>query len=97
MKCTFLEKFFLASRTVSIGKEICGIRQHTGETLHDYWERFNKLYATCPYHQISEYTESSRIRIDHLIANNKEDNHFSQDRIKGHTQLNNSDPHRIPI
>ncbi|RDY02072.1 hypothetical protein CR513_14510, partial [Mucuna pruriens] len=54
MKRTFLEKFFLASRTASIRKEICGIRQHTGETLHEYWERFNKLYATCLHHQISE-------------------------------------------
>ncbi|RDX98917.1 hypothetical protein CR513_18105, partial [Mucuna pruriens] len=24
------------------------------ETLHEYWERFNKLCATCPHHQISE-------------------------------------------
>ncbi|RDX80474.1 hypothetical protein CR513_38970, partial [Mucuna pruriens] len=54
MKRTFLEKFFPASRTTSIRKDICGIRQHTGETLHEYWERFNKLYATCPHHQISE-------------------------------------------
>ncbi|RDX94339.1 hypothetical protein CR513_23287, partial [Mucuna pruriens] len=54
MKRTFLEKFFPASKTASIRKEICGIRQHTRETLHEYWERFNKLYATCPYHQISE-------------------------------------------
>ncbi|RDX80977.1 hypothetical protein CR513_38401, partial [Mucuna pruriens] len=46
--------FFPASRTTSIRKEICGIRQHTGETLHEYWERFNKLCATCPHHQISE-------------------------------------------
>ncbi|RDY06771.1 hypothetical protein CR513_09198, partial [Mucuna pruriens] len=29
-------------------------KQHTGETLHEYWERFNKLCATCPHHQISE-------------------------------------------
>ncbi|RDX83527.1 hypothetical protein CR513_35545, partial [Mucuna pruriens] len=36
MKRTFLEKFFPASRTASIRKEICGIRQHTGETLHEY-------------------------------------------------------------
>ncbi|RDY14321.1 hypothetical protein CR513_00624, partial [Mucuna pruriens] len=54
MKRTFLEKFFPASRTASIRKEICGIRQHAGETLHEYWERFNKLCATCPHHQISE-------------------------------------------
>ncbi|RDX78122.1 hypothetical protein CR513_41629, partial [Mucuna pruriens] len=54
MKCMFLEKFFPASRTATIRKEIYGIRQHFGETLHEYWERFNKLCATCPHHQISE-------------------------------------------
>ncbi|RDX94153.1 hypothetical protein CR513_23498, partial [Mucuna pruriens] len=54
MKRIFLENFFPASRTTSIQKEICGIRQHTGVTLHEYWERFNKLYATCPHHQINE-------------------------------------------
>ncbi|RDX88573.1 hypothetical protein CR513_29812, partial [Mucuna pruriens] len=54
MRRTFLEKFFLESRIASIRKEICGIRQHTRETLHEYWERFNKLCATCPHHQISE-------------------------------------------
>ncbi|RDX87589.1 putative mitochondrial protein, partial [Mucuna pruriens] len=36
MKCMFLEKFFLASRTTTIRKEICGIRKHSGETLHEY-------------------------------------------------------------
>ncbi|RDX96201.1 hypothetical protein CR513_21176, partial [Mucuna pruriens] len=50
MKRVFLEKFFLASRTATIKKEICGIRQHLGETLH----KFNKLCATCPHHQINE-------------------------------------------
>ncbi|RDY04794.1 hypothetical protein CR513_11449, partial [Mucuna pruriens] len=54
MKHMFLEKFFPTSRTATIRKEICGIRQHSGETLHEYWERFNKLCATCPHHQISE-------------------------------------------
>ncbi|RDX64725.1 hypothetical protein CR513_56683, partial [Mucuna pruriens] len=54
MKCMFLKKLFLASRTATIRKEICDIRQHSGETLHEYWERFNKLCATCPHHQISE-------------------------------------------
>ncbi|RDX86075.1 hypothetical protein CR513_32633, partial [Mucuna pruriens] len=54
MKRMFREKFFLASKTVTIKKKICGIRQHSGETLHEYLERFNKLCATCPHHQISE-------------------------------------------
>ncbi|RDX79239.1 hypothetical protein CR513_40366, partial [Mucuna pruriens] len=53
MKRIFLEKFVPVSRTTSIMKEICGIRQH-GETIYEYWERFNKLCATCPHHQISE-------------------------------------------
>ncbi|RDX88978.1 hypothetical protein CR513_29360, partial [Mucuna pruriens] len=35
-------------------KEICGIRKHSGETLHEYWERFNKLCAICPHHEISK-------------------------------------------
>ncbi|RDY08379.1 hypothetical protein CR513_07396, partial [Mucuna pruriens] len=54
MKRMFLEKFFMASRIATIRKEICGIRQHSGETLHEYKERFNKLYTTCLHHQISE-------------------------------------------
>ncbi|RDX74813.1 hypothetical protein CR513_45394, partial [Mucuna pruriens] len=57
MKCMFLEKFFPTSRTVTIQKEICGIRQHSRETLHEYWERFNKLCATCPHHQINEHID----------------------------------------
>ncbi|RDX60929.1 hypothetical protein CR513_60888, partial [Mucuna pruriens] len=50
----FLEKFFLSFRTKSIRKEIFDRRQHSGETLYEYWERFNKLCATCPYHQINK-------------------------------------------
>ncbi|RDX98362.1 hypothetical protein CR513_18723, partial [Mucuna pruriens] len=33
---------------------MCGIRQHARETLHEYWERFNRLCAIYPHHQISE-------------------------------------------
>ena len=54
MKRLFLEKYFLASRAANIRKEICGVRQHNGESLHEYWERFKKLCARCPHHQISE-------------------------------------------
>ena len=54
MKRRFLEKFFPTSRTVSIRKEICGIRQQPKKTLYEYWERFNKLCATCPHHQINK-------------------------------------------
>ena len=50
----FLEKFFPASRTTAIRKYILGIRQLSGESLYEYWERFKKLCASCPHHQISE-------------------------------------------
>ncbi|RDX83133.1 hypothetical protein CR513_35978, partial [Mucuna pruriens] len=54
MKRIFLEKIFSTSKTATIRKEIYGIRQYSRETLHEYWERFNKLCATCPNHHISE-------------------------------------------
>ncbi|MGZ7362298.1 retrotransposon gag family protein, partial [Streptococcus pyogenes] len=54
MKRMFLERYFPASRAATIRKEICGIRQYNGETLYEYWERFKKLCASCPHHQISD-------------------------------------------
>ena len=54
MKKLFLEKYFPASRAGNIRKEICSVRQHNGESLHEYWERFKKLCASYPHHQISE-------------------------------------------
>ncbi|XP_031101911.1 uncharacterized protein LOC116005813, partial [Ipomoea triloba] len=50
----FLEKFFPASRAASIRREICGIKQRDTETLHEYWERFKQLCASCPQHGVSE-------------------------------------------
>ena len=38
MRKLFLEKYFPASRATNIRKEICGVRQHNGESLHEYWE-----------------------------------------------------------
>ncbi|XP_051140008.1 uncharacterized protein LOC127257612 [Andrographis paniculata] len=49
-KC--LEKYFPASRTMIQRKEICGIKQQSGETFHEFWERFNKVIIKCPQHQI---------------------------------------------
>ena len=54
MKKAFLGRYFLASKAANIRKEICRIRQYNGETLYEYWERFKKLFASCPHHQISE-------------------------------------------
>ncbi|XP_071917221.1 uncharacterized protein [Coffea arabica] len=54
LKKKFLDKYFPASRAASLRKEICGIKQHPGESLYEYWERFKKLCTKCPQHQISE-------------------------------------------
>ncbi|XP_057452606.1 uncharacterized protein LOC130744437 [Lotus japonicus] len=54
LKRMFLEKFFPASRTTSIRKDISGIRQLHRETLYEYWERFKTLCVSCPHHQISD-------------------------------------------
>ncbi|XP_068662861.1 uncharacterized protein [Aristolochia californica] len=54
MKRLFLEKYLPASRASNIQKEFCGVRQHNGESLHEYWKRFRKLCARCPHHQMSE-------------------------------------------
>nr|KYP32798.1 hypothetical protein KK1_046423 [Cajanus cajan] len=44
--------YYLAPRTTTIRKDILGIRQLGGESLYEYWERFKKLCASCPHHQI---------------------------------------------
>ncbi|XP_027120690.2 uncharacterized protein [Coffea arabica] len=54
LKKKFLDKYFPASRAASLRKEICGIKQHPGESLYEYWERFKNLLHRCPQHQISE-------------------------------------------
>jgi len=54
IKKIFLEKYFPASRVASIRKEICGIRQSHGETLSEYWERFEQLCIQCLHHQIPD-------------------------------------------
>ncbi|KAF7800491.1 DNA-directed DNA polymerase [Senna tora] len=50
----FLNKYFLASQAIAIPRDICGIKQKPSETLHDYWERFKTLCASCPQHGVSE-------------------------------------------
>ncbi|KAL4368664.1 hypothetical protein GQ457_05G022790 [Hibiscus cannabinus] len=54
MKRLFLEKYFHASRAANIRKEIYCITQLTQETLYEYWERFKRLCASFPHHQIPD-------------------------------------------
>ena len=53
MKRCFLEKYFPASKATTIRKKISGISQDAEESLYKYWERFKRLCASCPHHQIS--------------------------------------------
>ncbi|KAL0414896.1 UNVERIFIED_CONTAM: hypothetical protein Sradi_1691300 [Sesamum radiatum] len=55
LKKQFLEKYFPASRATTIRKEIGGIRQFAGESLFEYWDRFNDLIKRCPHHQIPDH------------------------------------------
>ncbi|KAL0355258.1 UNVERIFIED_CONTAM: hypothetical protein Sradi_3972700 [Sesamum radiatum] len=55
LKKQFLEKYFPASRATTIRKEISGIRQFAGESLFEYWDRFNDLIKRCPHHQIPDH------------------------------------------
>ncbi|EPS68889.1 hypothetical protein M569_05880 [Genlisea aurea] len=52
MKRAFFERYFPATQVGYARKELCSIRQQTGETLHEYWERFKKQLASCPNHQL---------------------------------------------
>jgi len=54
LQSAFLEKYFPTSKAASIRKYISSIRQQAGESLHEYWESFNKLVSSCPHHQISD-------------------------------------------
>ena len=44
----FLHEFFPASRSASIRREKCGIKQKVMETLHEYWERLSYCVQAVP-------------------------------------------------
>ncbi|XP_074266871.1 uncharacterized protein LOC141590162 [Silene latifolia] len=53
LKAIFLEKFYPDSRHNRAKKAITTIEQDGGETMYEYWERFKRLVAQCPYHGLS--------------------------------------------
>lgn len=53
MQKAFLEKYFPATKLNSLKKSISNIEQHATENLYDYYERYKKLVASCPYHGYS--------------------------------------------
>ena len=54
MKRRFLEKYFPAFKASILKKEISNIEQWSDESFYEYWERFKRLCASCPYHGYSD-------------------------------------------
>ncbi|XP_073153283.1 uncharacterized protein [Henckelia pumila] len=71
MKRIFLEKYFPASRAANIRKEIYGIKQYTGESLHEYWER-NMLDAASGGVFVDKTPVQARNLIENMAANSQQ-------------------------
>jgi hypothetical protein len=56
MKKAFLEKYFPASKVITLRKKLSGIEQAHDESYGAYYERFNSLLAQCPQHQMKDET-----------------------------------------
>ena len=54
LRKAFLEKYFPASRTSTLRKEIYSAKQDYEESLYYYWNRFQDLLSRCPLHQIPD-------------------------------------------
>ncbi|KAL4284838.1 hypothetical protein GQ457_16G009050 [Hibiscus cannabinus] len=52
----FLDRFFPAAKASEIRRSILGIKQKHEESLHEYWERYKKLCASCPQHGLGDQT-----------------------------------------
>ncbi|XP_021728348.1 uncharacterized protein LOC110695424 [Chenopodium quinoa] len=50
LKKCFLEKYYPATISASLKKAISNVDQKEDESLYEYWERFKRLCASCPYH-----------------------------------------------
>ncbi|KAK8980795.1 hypothetical protein V6N11_047926 [Hibiscus sabdariffa] len=50
------KRFFPAAKASEIRRSILGIKQKYEESLHEYWERYKKLCASCPQHGLSDQT-----------------------------------------
>ncbi|XP_017647991.1 uncharacterized protein LOC108488212 [Gossypium arboreum] len=48
--------YFPVAKASELRRSILGIQQRSDESLYDYWERFEKLCASCPQHGLSEQT-----------------------------------------
>ena len=54
LRNAFLNKYFPASRTASLTKDIYSAKQAVTESFYEFWNRFQELISKCPHHQIPE-------------------------------------------
>ncbi|OMO98769.1 reverse transcriptase [Corchorus capsularis] len=54
MEAVFLSKFFPETKRADVRKKITTCQQLRGEKWYQYWERYNEICASCPYHNLSE-------------------------------------------
>ena len=54
MKKAFLDKYYPEEISARRKEEIKNVEQKDDEDFADYWERFNKMCAECPYHGFEE-------------------------------------------
>ncbi|KAF1885960.1 hypothetical protein Lal_00018501 [Lupinus albus] len=76
LKTTFLGKFFPASKTTTIKKDISGIWQQHVESLYEYWERYKSggaLLDMTPF--------EARSLIEKMVSNSQKFNPSSSDVI----------------
>ncbi|MEI4896394.1 hypothetical protein Q8G71_34440, partial [Klebsiella pneumoniae] len=50
----FLARYFPNSRISEVRKKIAASCQSQDEKWYQYWERYNKLCESCPYHGLTE-------------------------------------------
>ncbi|OMO89309.1 Retrotransposon gag protein [Corchorus capsularis] len=54
METVFLNKYFPEAKRADVRRKINTCQQLPGEKWYQYWERYNQICASCPYHNISE-------------------------------------------
>ncbi|XP_073137545.1 uncharacterized protein [Henckelia pumila] len=85
MKRIFLEKYFPASRAANIRKGIYDIKQYTGESLHEYWER-SMLDAASGGVFVDKTPQAARNLIENMAFNSQQ---FDTNRSDSTPRRNN--------
>ncbi|XP_073121745.1 uncharacterized protein [Henckelia pumila] len=91
MKRIFQEKYFPDSRAANIRKEIYGIKQYTGESLHEYWER-SMVDAVSEGVFVDKTPREARNLIENMAANSQQ---FATNRSDHAPKKNNEEMDKL--